>query len=105
LEKKYNFKLGELLLNAAKITQNHLEDGIKKQKRHKKKIGEIFIMMGLLTPEELNLFLILQKALAEIECQNLKIDFTLFKKIETLSHLVKNMQSEKDKIISPKEIN
>jgi type IV pilus assembly protein PilB len=105
LGKKYNFKLGELLLNADKITQYDLDEGIEKQKRHKKKIGEIFVMMGLLTPEELNLFLILQKALAEVECQNVKIDFSLFKKIETLGLMVKQMESEKNKIISPKDIN
>ena len=103
--KKYNFKLGELLLNADKITQYDLEEGIEKQKRHKKKIGEIFVMMGLLTAEELNLFLILQKALAEVDCQNIKIDFSLFKKIETLGLMVKQMEIEKNKIVPPKDIN
>ena len=62
-------------------------------------------MMGLLTPEELNLFLILQKALAEVECQNIKIDFSLFKKIETLGLMVKQMEIEKNKIVPPKDIN
>ena len=103
--KTYSFKLGELLVNAEKITRFHLEEGIEKQNRHKKKIGEIFIMMGLLTPEELNLFLILQKTLAEIECQHVEIDFSLFKKIETLGLLVNKIASEKDKVFSPKDIN
>lgn len=105
MEKKFNLKLGEILLNAEKITRYHLEDGIKKQKRYKRKIGEIFVMMGLLTPEELNLFLIFQKALAEFDLQDIKIDSQLFRKVETLGHLLKKLEKEKNKLISPKNIN
>jgi len=105
LGKKYSLKLGEILLNSDKITKYHLEEGIEKQRRHKRKIGEIFVMMGLLTPEELNLFLIFQKALSEIEFQNVKIDFNLFREVKILGLLLKNMESEKEKILSPKNIN
>lgn len=100
-----SLKLGEILLNADKITKHHLVEGIEKQKRYKKKIGEIFVMMGLISPEELNLFLVFQKALSEIDFQNVKVDLSLFRKVEALGLLVKKMEHEKNRILSPKDIN
>ncbi len=58
-------KLGELLLNAGKISKADLDVAISMQKEMKAKLGEIFIRMKLITPEDLELFLLDQNSIHE----------------------------------------
>lgn len=58
-------KLGELLLNAGKISREDLDIAISMQGELKVKLGEVLIRMNLITPEELELFLIDQEAIQE----------------------------------------
>lgn len=81
MENKTHQRLGEILLSVQKINEYHLDEAIEKQQVYKRKIGEILIMMGLLIPEELELYLLYQKEICTPELRELKIDFNLFKKI------------------------
>ena len=81
LESRTSMKLGEILIRAGKITRSHLLSAIDKQKSFKKRIGQIFIMMDLITPEELSLYLMEQKWIDRIDLENFKIDFDL---VETI---------------------
>ena len=74
VKNKNQLKLGDILLNARKITQDHLEEAMEKQRVFKRKIGEILIMMGLLNPEELELYLWYQKAFQNPEIHDFRID-------------------------------
>ena len=60
-----DMKLGELLLNAGKITRADLDIAISMQNEMKAKLGEVFIRMKLITPEDLELFLLDQEAIHE----------------------------------------
>jgi len=60
-------KLGELLLNAGKITIEDLNLAISMQSEMKTKLGEVLIRMNLITPEDLELFLLDQKAIQETD--------------------------------------
>ncbi len=81
LESRASLKLGEILIRAGKITRSHLLAAIDKQKSFKKRIGQIFIMMNLITPEELSLYLMEQKWIDRIDLENFEIDFDL---VETI---------------------
>ncbi len=81
LESKKSLKLGEILIRAGKITKENLIAAIEKQKVFNKRIGEIFIMMNLLTHAELSLYLMEQKSIEEIDLKNFEIDFDLIDKI------------------------
>ena len=62
-------KIGELLIKAGKIDRQQLKEAIQTQQITKQKLGEIFIMMELLTPQELKLYLLNQKIIDEIELE------------------------------------
>jgi len=81
LESRKSLKLGEILIRAGKITKENLISAIEKQKVFNKRIGQIFIMMNLLTHEELSLYLMEQKSIEEINLKNFEIDFDLIDKI------------------------
>ncbi len=81
LENRISLRLGEALIKAGKITKRQLWYALKKQNILNKKIGEIFIMMDLLTPEELQLYLLDQNKINEINLKNFNIDYTLIEKI------------------------
>ena len=81
MENKANLKLGEILIRAGKITTVQLKDAIEKQKVLRKRLGEIIVMMDLLTPDELELYLIDQKQMDEIELKDLKINVGLVERI------------------------
>lgn len=90
MDNKNNQKLGEILIDNRKIDRRHLEDAMEKQRVYKRKIGEILIMMGLLTPEELELYLTYQREFCNPESAEFKIDFDLFKKISAGELLLKS---------------
>ena len=81
LENRISLRLGETLIKAGKITKKQLWYALKKQNILNKKIGEIFIMMDLLTPEELELYLLGQNKIDEINLEKFQIDFSLVEKI------------------------
>ena len=81
LESRTSLKLGEILIRAGKITRSNLIAAIEKQKFFKKRIGQIFIMMNILTHEELSLYLMEQKNIEKIDVENFEIDFDLVDKI------------------------
>lgn len=62
-------KLGELLIKAGKIDREQLKEAIQTQQITKQKLGEVLIMMELLTPQELQLYLLNQKVIDEIELE------------------------------------
>lgn len=51
--RKERRKLGEILLDANKISQNDLERVLDEQKKYGEKFGEVIVKMGLLTEKEL----------------------------------------------------
>ncbi len=76
-------KLGELLLNAGRISKSDLEIAISMQSEMKIKFGEVLIRMNLITPEELELFLLDQKDLQETDIGHNLPDPFLVEKIGT----------------------
>jgi hypothetical protein len=81
LESRSSLRLGEILIRAGKITRNNLIAAIEKQQTFKERIGQIFIMMKLLTPEELSIYLREQKGMDHIELTGFELDFDLVEKI------------------------
>lgn len=81
MENRASIKLGEMLIRAGKITTEQLKEAIEKQKVIRKHLGEIIVMMDLLTPEELELYLIDQKQIEEIDLKNIKINMSLVERI------------------------
>lgn len=81
LESRASLRLGEILIRAGKITRNNLIAAIEKQQTFKDRIGQIFILMKLLTPEELSIYLREQKGLDRIELTGFELDFDLVEKI------------------------
>ncbi len=80
-EEGRDLKLGEMLIKAGKISDNQLKIAIQEQKILNKPLGEIIVMKGFLTKEELGMFLIDQKQIDEINLEKFKIDFSLVKKL------------------------
>lgn len=81
MENRASLMLGEMLIRAGKITTEQLKEAIEKQKVIRKHLGEIIVMMDLLTPEELELYLIDQKQIEEIDLKSIKIDTDLVERI------------------------
>lgn len=81
VENKNSFRLGEILVRAGKITKLQLLEAIKKQKILKKRLGEVIVMMDLLTPEELELYLVDQKMIEEVDLKKKRVDYKLIEKI------------------------
>lgn len=75
-------KLGEILLKAGKITKNQLNDAIEQQKIVPRPLGEILLMMGLISLEELRIFLVDQQEIVEIQPgKKITIDYSLVEKL------------------------
>jgi hypothetical protein len=89
LENRSSLRLGELLIKAGKLTRGQLMEVIEKQRETKRKFGEVIVMMNLLTPEELELYLMDQKWIDEIDLKEIKADFPLIDKVgrETCARL------------------
>jgi hypothetical protein len=81
IENRTSLMLGEMLIRAGKITTDQLKEAIEKQRVIRKHLGEIIVMMDLLTPEELELYLIDQKQIEEIDLKNIKINTDLVERI------------------------
>jgi len=74
-------KLGEILIKAGKISEEQLNIAIEKQKIENRPLGEIFIMMGLITYAELKMILVDQRELAFINLDKFEINFKLVEKV------------------------
>ncbi|MEI6614470.1 MAG: ATPase, T2SS/T4P/T4SS family [Chrysiogenales bacterium] len=74
-------KIGEILVKAGKISTGQLDTALDKQRIVNKKLGEVLIMMSLVTPDELQLYLLNQKSVESIDLKNLKIDSDLIRQI------------------------
>ncbi|MBN1197355.1 MAG: hypothetical protein JXA62_08110 [Candidatus Aminicenantes bacterium] len=76
-----NPRLGEMLLRAGRITPEALNEAVEKQAFMRKPLGEILVMMGALTLEELSLFLADQKLVEQIDLSMFKLDHRLVKRL------------------------
>lgn len=81
LESRASLKLGELLVRAGKITRSNLLSAIEKQKTFNQRIGQIFIMMNLLTSEELTVYLKEQRGVDYLNLEGFELDFGLVEQI------------------------
>ncbi len=80
-EKKHPQKLGEMLIHYKIITQEQLEEGLKIQKSTEKRIGEVLIDIGLVTQDEINWILGKQLNLPYVQVNIGNIDTQLSKNI------------------------
>jgi len=80
-EKKHPEKLGEILVHYKIITTEQLEEGLKIQKNREKRIGEILIDLGRVTQDEINWVLGKQLNLPYIQVNIGNIDIQLSKNI------------------------
>ena len=80
-EKKQFQKLGEMLIHYKIITPEQLEDGLKIQKNMEKRIGEILIELGRVTQDEINWVLGKQLNLPYVQVNADNIDMQLSKNI------------------------
>jgi hypothetical protein len=76
-----DLRLGELLVNAGKITNEQLEQAVAKQQQSDKRFGEIIVEMGLITEKDLRVFLLGQKKIDEIDLDKEEISPALIKKV------------------------
>jgi type II secretory ATPase GspE/PulE/Tfp pilus assembly ATPase PilB-like protein len=74
-------KIGEILVKAGKISIRQLDTALDKQRVLNKKLGEVLIMMSLITPDELQLYLLNQKSIDQIELKNFALDAGLISEI------------------------
>jgi hypothetical protein len=74
-------KLGEILIKAVKISEDQLNIAIERQQLLKRPLGEIFMMMGLITHHELEMILVDQRDIAFINLDKFKIDYALVEKV------------------------
>jgi type IV pilus assembly protein PilB len=74
-------KIGEILVKAGKISLDQLVVALDKQRIVGKKLGEVLIMMSLVTPDELQLYLLNQKSVETIDLKNLKVDGDLIRQV------------------------
>ena len=79
--KKHPRKLGEILIHYKIITPEQLEEGLKIQKNREKRIGEILIDLGRVTQDEINWVLGKQLNLPYVQVNIANIDIQLSKNI------------------------
>ncbi len=77
----FYMKIGEILIKAGKISIAQLDKALDKQRIVNKKLGEVLIMMSLVTPDELQLYLLNQKNVETIDLKDLKLDSDLIHQI------------------------
>ncbi|GAI86119.1 unnamed protein product [marine sediment metagenome] len=80
-EKKHPQKLGEMLIYYKIITPEQLEEGLKIQKDREKRIGEIVIELGMVTQDEINWVLGKQLNIPYVQINVANIDIQLSKNI------------------------
>ena len=74
-------KIGEILVKAGKISIEQLDKALDKQRIVNKKLGEVLIMMSLITPDELQLYLLNQKNIEKIDLKNFALDAGLINQV------------------------
>jgi len=74
-------KIGEILVKSGKISIEQLGTALDKQRIVNKKLGEVLIMMSLITPDELQLYLLNQKSIEKIDLKNFAVDTGLILQI------------------------
>ena len=74
-------KIGEILVKAGKISGVQLDKALDKQRILNKKLGEVLIMMSLITPDELQLYLLNQKSIEKIDLKNFSLDAGLVSQV------------------------
>jgi type IV pilus assembly protein PilB len=74
-------KIGEILVKAGKISIGQLDKALDKQRIVNKKLGEVLIMMSLVTPDELQLYLLNQKSVETIDLKDLKVNGDLIRQV------------------------
>lgn len=79
--KKQHQKLGEMLINYKIITPQQLEEGLAIQKKSEKRIGEILIKLGRVTQDEINWVLGKQLNLPYVQINIGNIDINLSKNL------------------------
>ena len=84
-EKKDHEKLGEILIRYKIITPEQLEEGLKIQKNKGKRIGEILINLRAVTQDEINWVLGKQLNLPYIQIKVENIDIQLSKNISEVT--------------------
>jgi type IV pilus assembly protein PilB len=62
MEETMTMRIGELCVNVGLITEKQVKEALEKQKKSKKKIGEILVELGYIRSQELNLMLSVQSA-------------------------------------------
>ena len=67
-------RLGDILLEAGKITKEQLETGLKAQTNNNKRLGEIFIELGFLTETEMIDTLSKQLSISKVDLEKIYID-------------------------------
>jgi hypothetical protein len=80
-EKKHPQKLGEMLIYYKIITPEQLEEGLKIQKNMEKRIGEVLINLGRVTQDEINWVLGKQLNIPYVQINVANIDIQLSKNI------------------------
>ncbi|MEA2087941.1 MAG: hypothetical protein U9O91_07570 [Candidatus Caldatribacteriota bacterium] len=80
-EKKHPKKLGEMLIYYKIITPQQLEEGLKIQKNTEKRIGEVLIDLGRVTQDEINWVLGRQLNIPYVQINVVNIDIQLSKNI------------------------
>ena len=80
-EKKHPEKLGEILVHYKIISPEQLEEGLKIQKSKGKRIGEILIDLGRVTQDEINWVLGKQLNIPYVQINVANIDIQLSKNI------------------------
>jgi len=80
-EKKHPQKLGEILVHYKIITPEQLEEGLKIQKNKEKRIGEILIDLGRVTQDEINWVLGKQLNIPYVQVNIGNIDIQLSRNI------------------------
>jgi len=80
-KKKHSQKLGEILVHYKIITPEQLEEGLKIQKNSERRIGKILIDLGRVTQDEINWVLGKQLSLPYVQVNIGNIDIQLSKDI------------------------
>ncbi len=62
MEDIMTMRIGELCVNVGLVTEEQVKEALEKQKKSKKKIGEILVELGYIRSQELNLMLSVQSA-------------------------------------------
>lgn len=74
-------KLGDILFNSGKISEEELAEAIRIHRSSNRKMGEIFVEMGILKTDELELYLIGQRSKEKTDLENFIPDLDLAEKV------------------------